>query len=195
MRIEKWLSRPVRSIEFVAWDTETTGLENARIVEVSAVRFQNGKIQQVFPPTLVNPGTPIPEEVSAIHGISNQDVEKAKTFSEIFPQFQSFVGDCLLVAHYASFDLQILRRELERNFLSIPPWFCLDTFSLAKFWLPGKSSYRLCELVGKKAIHRALEDSLCVVELFQKILEQAEKQFGGSITLKELLPKGALLEL
>ncbi|MCB8889995.1 exonuclease domain-containing protein [Vreelandella malpeensis] len=105
--------RPIEQLEIVAFDTETTGLDlrgNDRIVSLGACRIVNARLQMddTFE-ALVNPRRPIPAASTAIHGLSDRDVEYAPSLPAVFAQFQVFTGEAILLAHNASFDLLALR--------------------------------------------------------------------------------------
>ncbi|MCP1313378.1 MULTISPECIES: exonuclease domain-containing protein [unclassified Halomonas] len=105
--------RPIEQLEIVAFDTETTGLDlrgNDRIVSLGACRIVNARLQvdDTFE-ALVNPHRPIPAASTAIHGLRDEDVENAPSLPAVFAQFQAFIGEAILLAHNASFDLLALR--------------------------------------------------------------------------------------
>ncbi|MGB5237261.1 MAG: 3'-5' exonuclease, partial [Flavobacteriaceae bacterium] len=76
------------------FDLETTGTNVAkdRIVEISILKvFPDGK--KLSKTWLVNPGIPIPEEVIAIHGISNEKVADQPLFKAISKEVYQMVKD------------------------------------------------------------------------------------------------------
>ena len=95
--------------EFVAFDTETTGLSPSRdrIVELAAIRFVDGVPTEIFD-TFINPEREIPAEATAINQITNEMVANAPTISDVLPSFERFVGSSPLVAHNLEFDLKFL---------------------------------------------------------------------------------------
>ena len=95
--------------QFVAFDTETTGLAPSRdrIVELCAVRFMDGKPVERFG-TLVNPERPIPPEATAVNNITDSMVAGAPTISQVLPAFEEFIGNDILIAHNLEFDLKFL---------------------------------------------------------------------------------------
>ena len=95
--------------EFIVFDTETTGLTPSkdRVIELAAVRFVGGVPTEVFE-TFVNPERPIPPTVTSINHITDDMVANAPTMSQVLPAFETFVGDCPLVAHNLEFDLKFM---------------------------------------------------------------------------------------
>lgn len=100
-----------RVSNFVVIDTETTGLipGQHKIVQVSAILFENCQPSAIFN-TYLNPGCHIPEEATAIHGITDQTVSDAPTFESILPALEEFIGVSTLVGHNLQFDLKFLRK-------------------------------------------------------------------------------------
>lgn len=103
---------------FVVFDTETTGLQDHdRVVEVGLARFEHGKLVDSWG-TLVYPNMEIPDEATAIHGISTADVASAPPFIGALPAVMRLCRDAWPCAYNASFDLKMFRRELSRLRLS-----------------------------------------------------------------------------
>lgn len=95
--------------DFVVFDTETTGLAPSkdRIIEIAAIRFDNGAPVALFE-TLINPERDIPIEVTEINGITNEMVANAPTISQALPALEEFIGESALVAHNLEFDIKFL---------------------------------------------------------------------------------------
>ena len=86
---------------YVALDLETTGLDPQRdaIMEIGAVRFRttynDGTIEANVLDTwssLVNPGRPIPIQIQQLTGITQEEVNRARRFSQVMNPLQRFVG-------------------------------------------------------------------------------------------------------
>lgn len=76
---------PHGSVEFIVVDLETTGTGSRtgdRVTEVAAVRVQGGVIEPVFH-SLVNPGQPIPYQITSLTGIDDGMVRDAPSFANI----------------------------------------------------------------------------------------------------------------
>ncbi len=106
----------VRRLPIVAIDTETTGRDPAtdRIVEVAAVVWDGTGIvaRQSW---LVNPGRPIPQEATEVHGIKDTDVADKPPFSEILPSLIETLRGKVPLAYNAHFDRQFLMEEYNRS--------------------------------------------------------------------------------
>lgn len=105
------LKRPI-----VFFDLETTGTDNVkdRIVELAFVKIlPDGKRDKFV--KRINPGIPIPPEVTAIHGISDEDVKNCPTFKLIAHQLYDWMKGCDLGGYNSSkFDLPLLAEEFLR---------------------------------------------------------------------------------
>lgn len=170
----------VSNVTFVVFDTETTGFSPTtdRIVEVAAVRFRNGKVLDEKS-WLINPQRRIPEWAYRVHGISDQMVRDQPTFGQFYPEFQKFIGDSVLIAHHAQFDIAFLSEEATRAGYDLPANRVIDSLGLFRRWFPGSRSYSLEVLVqytqvDADSFHRALTDSMHVFRIFGKGLADRE---------------------
>jgi len=171
-------------VRFVAFDFETTGLSAAtdRVVEIGAVAFRvrerDGQWSQVEEgryETLVNPGRPIPAEVSAIHGIDDLAVSSAPAFRDAARDFIPFIDGSILVAHNAPFDMGFLAAEAARAGIANPPNPAYDTIAIAKTAVSGLPSYSLKSLaasfqIAQNAAHRGGDDARVCMELFVRCI-------------------------
>src|SRR4029434_2194538 len=167
------------SLDFVAFDTETTGLSPvaARLVELSGVKFRlGGAIASTFS-QLIDPQTSIPSDAKAIRGITDEMVYGQPAVKEVIPQFFDWIGGCevVLLAHNAPFDLGFLEIALARLNLCIPENPILDTLVLARALLPSAPNYQLRTLVEYLELesggyHRALADSNHARHLLVKLM-------------------------
>jgi DNA polymerase III subunit epsilon len=87
-------------------DTETTDLKQAQIVQIAVINGHNEWH------TLVKPTIPISEEAIAIHGITNEAVEYAPTFDQVFLQLMRRIGGRDLIIYNAEFDLRAIKNSL-----------------------------------------------------------------------------------
>ncbi len=158
--------------EFVALDLETTGLDSKTdaIIEFGAVRFQDGVVTAEYS-TLINPGRPIPPEITALTGIKDSDLlskphkpgepaqPPAPLLSQVLPAIQNFVGNAPIIGHNIGFDLSFLYPHgLFQNNL----W--IETYDLAASLVPTATRYSLSSLSKQLKIelteaHRALHDA------------------------------------
>lgn len=167
------------NMNFVIIDLETTWLSPYKhcITEVAAVRFDGKEIIDTFQ-TLVNPERHIPSFITKLTWISNEMVEKSPTIKDILPDFISFLGEDIFVAHNISFDLWFLnyaRYENSGCYFENPK---LCTRKLAKHLVPEltkRNLWILCEhfSITNSCAHRALSDVHATTELLKNYLRIA----------------------
>jgi len=168
-------------MNFIAFDLETTGIQpkTDAVVEIGAVRFENGKPVDTFS-TLINPGRSIPPEASAVNGITDEMVADQPGIETVLTDLAEFCGDLPLVAHNAPFDFKFLLAAVEKHRARAPKGIVLDTCALSRVLFPGMFNYKLGTLVRhfgfpNGTFHRAEEDSVYCGLLFARIVEALEK--------------------
>ena len=164
----------VKETLFVAFDTETTGFspKNDRLVEIGAVKFRGDGTVIASTNWLVNPGRTIPYYATKVHGITTERVSEAPVFKEIWPEFEAFCADSVLLAHNATFDVGFLKEELKRAGISLPALPVADTLPLFRDWFPRALSHSLEKLttyleVSGDTYHRAEADAFHIVHVFK----------------------------
>ena len=122
--------------EFVAFDLETTGLKSDydRIIEIGAVIMKQGKELQRFQ-TFVDPGFPIPAEITGLTGIRDEDVAGAPDEARAVRDFLDFAGGRVLCGHNADFDMGFLAEACSRCGIPFDST-CVDTLVLSQSLLP-----------------------------------------------------------
>ena len=166
--------------KYVVFDIETTGFSPVtnRIIEIGAVKVENGEITERFS-TFVNPQVPIPFHIEKLTSINDSMVMDADPIEVVLPQFLEFVGDAILVAHNANFDVSFIKENAKRQ--GIPVDFTyVDTVGIARALLTGQSKYTLDAVAKTLGIslenhHRAVDDAECTAEIFVKFIEMLKK--------------------
>lgn len=168
---------------FVVFDFETTGAKTppCRVTEVGAYRVMNGEIVGEFH-TLINPEMPIPLFITMLTGISDDMVRTAPKFAEVVADLLSFIGDSVLVAHNAGFDLRFLDHEVGRvyeDYRVANPSLC--TVQLSRKLLPEIDNHKLKTLAEHFNVelinhHRANADALATAKIFINLLEGLKEQ-------------------
>lgn len=161
---------------FVCYDFETTGLhyeQGDRIIEIGAVKIENGKITEKFM-TYVDPEKHIPAESSAISGIVDEDVKGAPKDYEALQDFYKFSRGAILTGYnIINFDMVFLRgqgKSCRWNFDNEVD----DVYKLAQKYVHGVRNYKLGTIAEKLGVtldnaHRAVYDALATAEVFIKI--------------------------
>ena len=166
--------------KYVVFDIETTGFSPVtnRIIEIGAVKVENGEITERFS-TFVNPQVPIPFHIEKLTSINDSMVMDADPIEVVLPRFLKFVGDAILVAHNANFDVSFIKENAKRQ--GIPVDFTyVDTVGIARALLTGQSKYTLDAVAKTLGIslenhHRAVDDAECTAEIFVKFIEMLKK--------------------
>lgn len=178
----------VKDTVFVSFDTETTGFspKKDRLVEIGAVKFRGDGEVLAVTNWLVNPQREVPYYATKVHGITTEMAAAAPLFVEIWPEFEAFCDDTVLLAHNAPFDVGFLRAELERVELDGPALPVLDTLPVFRKWFPHALSHSLGKLsiylgVDGDVYHRAEADSFHVINIFNVGMKRRK-----TLTLKRL---------
>lgn len=167
-------TRPLVSLNAVAFDSETTGLDTrqARMIQLGGVRVIHGQmVAEESYQSLINPGEAIPEANSKIHGIYDSDVADAKSFTEINTEFNQWRGNCVLIGYASGFDLAILKREHELAGLSWVAPRTLDVRYLVNIVAPNLPDFSLDTIASWLGVeihqrHSALGDAIATAQIF-----------------------------
>lgn len=191
---------PLRSLEYVVVDVETTGgsvYRGDRITEIAAWCLDgSGRVIESLE-TLVNPERPIPPAVTALTRITQEMVADAPRFHEIAEQVHRLLEGRVFVAHNAAFDWSFVCRELEWATGRAPTGKVLCTVRLSRRVVPEVRSRSLDALteyfgVENEARHRAYGDARATVEVLRRLFERvAELEIEGWAALESLLAQRA----
>ena len=173
-------------------DLETTGFSfrTEKITEVGIMKVKNGEVIDEFS-CFVNPEKPIPQRVVEVTNITDDMVKDAETIDKVMPKILEFVGDSVLVAHNADFDIGFLKYNAKNLGLSLENTY-LDTLRLAKDLFPDYKKYKLGKIAENLGIkvevaHRALDDvdtTVKVLNVMLKMLKDKGVETLDGITKK-----------
>ena len=179
--------------DYVVFDLETTGFspETNRIIEIGAVKVQNGKIVDKFS-TFVNPQVPIPFRIEQLTSINDSMVIDAPVIADILPEFMKFCEGCVMVAHNADLDMSFIKKNCQRLDIDCKPTI-VDTVALARVLLPNLNRFKLDTVAKALGVslenhHRAVDDAGCTAEIFVKFIEMLRER--GMSTLDEVNAMG-----
>ncbi len=186
------LSMNISEVRFVAFDTETTGIDTRdHIVEIAALSFDEEFEQRRYSSFMKCP-VPIPPEVIALHGITDDMVRDAPSPTVVMDQFFDFLKFTgtprVCVAHNSSFDVGMVHRTLERSKMNQgdrPFEFVIDSCHFAKTILPDLPKHSLSVLAQHFKItppeqyHRAMADVEILRKVFLNLLCIAADKFSG----------------
>ncbi|MDR2760902.1 MAG: DNA polymerase III subunit epsilon [Rickettsiales bacterium] len=180
----------------ICFDTETTGLcleQGDRLFEIGCVELKDdvraGRTFQRY----LNPGKPLSQESAEISGISDDFLKDKPKFADIAEEFLEFIGDAVLIAHNASFDIKFINAEL--HILGKEPLKneVVDTLQIARRMFPGQKASldALCKKFfidnSKRVFHGALLDADLLVDVYARLLKEKQEGFiRGDISIEDL---------
>ncbi|MGH6874954.1 MAG: 3'-5' exonuclease, partial [Aestuariivirgaceae bacterium] len=190
---------PLKKLRYIVFDTETTGLrpsEGDELVAIGAVRIVNGRILtgETFE-RVINPGRPIPQSSVRFHGITDDKARDKPPARIVLPQFKDFVGDGVLVAYNAAFDMRFLELKQEAAGVRFNNPV-LDALLLSIYVNPDAPNHALsatAERLGAEVIgrHTVLGDAMATAAIWLKLLNLLEargiRTFGQAIKISSRL--------
>lgn len=179
-------------------DIETNGLNHVRgrVIEVAAIRVENGQITQEYR-QLINPGAPLPQFITSLTGIHDDDLGDAPLFMGIAQELQAVLADAIFVAHNVRFDYSFLKQEFKRIGLGFSPDL-LCTVRLSRALYPQHRGHKLQDLIARHnlqvaARHRAYDDAHALWQFVQHVRSNFELDTVEQAVRKQLrkpsLPK------
>lgn len=179
---------------YIALDLETTGLnpKRERIIEIGALRVEDGQIRETFH-TLVNPHRPLSPEIRELTGIRDEMLASCQDMAQVLPGLLAFCQELPLLGHKVLFDYSFIKRaavnagcEWERE--------GVDTLVLCRRFMPPEEKKSLAAAcayygVGGEGWHRALSDACRAHRLYQKLKEQFGNAEPDAFLAKKLLYK------
>ena len=168
-------------------DIETTGgsYRNSRVLEVAAIRFENGEIVKEFS-TLLDPQTHIPSTITSITGITQSDIVGAPAFEDIADELYEILDGAVFVAHNVRFDYSFLKQEFSLIGMTFSPRL-LCTVRLSRYLYSDQKGHSLEKLIARHSIpvldrHRALEDARAILYFAQLAFdEHGDESFAQAV--------------
>lgn len=179
---KRTVDAPLRDLDYVAIDLETTGLHangGDEIVSMAGVRIVAGEVRRdaAFD-RLVDPGRAIPPDISRIHGITDAMVSGRPRVVDVLPAFRAFIGAAATVGYNLSFDLGFLaRKRMESGASFDGPSLCI--LRLSEYLEPRASDHGLEAVAARFGVaitrrHTALGDALAAAEIFVRMIPELE---------------------
>ena len=188
------LKTPFEALPLVCVDVETTGLSpdrGSRVCEIALLRSEGEREVARFE-SLVHPQQPMPPEVIAVHGITDDMVAGAPAFADLLPDLRDLLQGAVVVGHNVHFDLRFLRYEWRVGGEEFPECAAIDTLALARtyFEFPRNGLGAIAGALGitHTSAHRAMGDVLATWGVLLHFV--AELRRRGPVTLADLnLPR------
>jgi len=175
---------------YIVFDIETTGLSviNNKIIEIAGVRMKNGEEINRFT-SFINPHERIPYNIQQLTNITDDMVVNAPELLPTLKEFLAFIGDDILVAHNARFDIGFIAANCRENDLPEPKNTVLDTLELARLLHPTMKNHRLNTLADKYKVsldnhHRAIDDTLALGGILAGLVKDAVER--NIVNIKQL---------
>lgn len=165
---------------YVSFDLETTGLSviHDGITEFGAVKIRNGEVIDRLQ-KFIHPGKSISTRISNLTSITNDMVKDAPPIEEFLPDIIEFFGDCILIAHNATFDVGFLNIKLKEFGYPEIANPVIDSLALSRAILKPLKSYRLGNICRQYRVnydddiaHRADYDAEVLASVFNMMLHQ-----------------------
>ena len=188
--------------DFVAIDVETTGLDFStdRVIEIGAVKFVGGKPGDEFS-SFINPGRQVPQVITDLTGITNDDARTAPSFGAMAGQLLDFIGNLPLCGHQITFDITFLNKELDRAGAKTLTGNSLDTALLSRILSQSGIRFSLKSVSAALDItldhaHRALHDAKASGEVAVQLIPRlADLPAGVRQTMGAAAPASFLKTL
>lgn len=176
----KFLSRArgdgLEKLEFVIFDTETTGLEptQAELTEIGGFKVVKNDISSIFS-SLIKTAKPIPPEITKLTGIDDALVKDFPPAKEVLEKFLDFIDGSILIAHNADFDMAFLRHHAKQLLNKEINNDVLCTVKLSRWLLPELANHKL-HTVGQhfglkvENRHRAIGDVELTFQIWKNLI-------------------------
>lgn len=173
----------------VILDTETTGLDGAQMCDLAILNMRGETLFN----SLIKPTVPIPDTASAVHHITNEMVQYAPTFADVWPAIRALLCGSLVITYNAEYDRNIFIATAAAHKIALQPgelglsWRCAMK-AYAMFhgdWNPSYGSYRWqklekaaqqCGIAVDETLHRALADTRLTLAVLMHMVAQAPKE-------------------
>lgn len=162
-------------------DIETTGLSpvNDSIIEISALKIKNGKVEEEFS-SLINPKRLIPPFITKLTGISTEMVKNAEETRTVLKKFCNFIQTNPIVGHNIKFDLRFINKNLDKYFNKTLPNDYTDTLIFSRKIYTNLSSHKLTKIAEHLKIstdnaHRALNDCYMTYRIIKDMKERSSQ--------------------
>lgn len=184
-------------MDFVAIDFETANENRNSACSLGITVVKENKIVEKFY-TLIKPKKNIFKPMNIwIHGISAEDVEKEKTFKELWPIIKKYLENNLIVAHNAYFDIEVLINTLKDYNLEINRCLYLCTVDISKIVYKGLPNNKLVTLAEMLEIefkhHNAEDDSMIAASIFIDVCNYLGINKLSDISKKLFITPGLIL--
>ena len=172
--------------DYCILDVESTGLDSEidEIISVSCLKIRNGNHVDTFN-LLCYTDIKISPLIKKLTGITNMDLTDKEYSIVIMEELYDFIGKDVVLIHNATFDIEVLIGDFERNgysYQSVPKFKFIDTLSLTKnhFSREEVLSYSLENMIFVMGLnykpHNSFDDCMIVFELVKLLRDSAKPE-------------------
>ena len=194
----------INETDFVAFDTELTGLDFKQdsIISLGAVKLHGTTILagKTFY-RLVKPECELKHKSVVVHELTHADLECAENLLEVIGDFVKFIGDAVLIGHFVHIDLNFVNKPLQQAYgvslknpaldtSTLHDWLYDNDTRFARHYKGMTMKSDLFSMAKKYGVeggksHNAFSDAYITAQLFQRF--EPFLPGCGIKTLKELL--------
>ena len=183
---EKWIDLPLAVI-----DVETTGLDAStdRIIEIGIIRFEAGEVIETYG-QLIDPGCDLPQEVTKITGIEQEDLKGKPSFADVAQEIWERLQGVGIVAYNLSFDRGFVAAELDRVGMEWPEDApTMDPLIFARQFFKTSPRKNLGAIAAEMGIpleeaHRATHDATVAGHVLYAFEERLPERLEDMIVLQ-----------
>jgi DNA polymerase-3 subunit epsilon len=181
------LKQGIGEVEYVAFDTELTGLDFKRdsIISIGAVKLKGTTIR----PTrtfyrLVKPECELKGDSVVVHELTHSDLECAEDLLDVVADFIRFAGNAVFIGHFVHIDLNFVNKVLQKNFgvslnnpavdtATLHDWLYDNDARFARHYQGMTTKSDLFTMAKKYGVeidksHNAFSDAYITAQLFQR---------------------------
>ena len=167
---------------YVVLDIETTGFnpKEHEIIELSAIRVENGQIKEEFS-QLVKPIGYLSGYISNLTGITLDMLKDAPSIKEVILDFKNFCSNSIVIGHNINFDLSFINTQMIQNYDMPFTNDYIDTLKIARKFLPSLPGKKLGIIAAHfgfntDGMHRGLKDCIVTNMCYQKFIQMNQEQ-------------------
>jgi len=188
--LRRALGESIDTLDYIILDIETTGLEPTQdeITEIGALKTKGKELQTIFS-ELIKPKGIISPKITELTGIDSEMVKDAPPAQDVLPRFVEFIGDAVLIAHNAEFDLGFIKHHLKKlNNMEISNSIAC-TVRIGRYLLPDLPNHKLHTIAAHFGFkvenrHRAIGDAELTFQVWDKFIDMLKEK--GIITKRDL---------
>jgi len=168
----------LENLSYVIVDLETTGLDpnNDEIIEIGAIKVEGKELKDIFN-KLIRPEKSVTEQITNLTGITSDMLENELPVKPVISQFSHFIGNSILVAHNADFDISFLHVNFKKWLNTQLSNTAVCTLLVARDILPNLENHKLHTVAKYFGIevtnrHRAIGDAELTYQIWLKFIEK-----------------------